>query len=212
VLYEDEQLQIGVKAEYHGNLGRIALYLGNKIAQPFTSFSGDIECPEPQALVARFHKPPAKEVPGLEQVQYLLEIECKATFTAHPLLRISFIAGTVRNLVLRLPVYLTRFVEPVQLNAAAFFERWKVIGGGPMSWCFARVSSADENFRCVAFLGPPREAQMIFPIELTSEGEVDLERNAKVVSGHKLSLLEGIDPNPHNVSSGPDERTTSLGS
>jgi len=126
-------------------------------------------------LEARFHKPPAKEVPGLEQVQYLLDIECKATFTALPLLRISFIAGTVRNLVLRLPVFLTRFVEPVQLNATAFFERWKVIGG------------------------PPREAQLIFPIELTSEGNIDLERNAKVVSGHKLSLLEGIDSNPQNL-------------
>lgn len=130
VLYEDEQMQIGIKAEYHGNLGRIAMYLGNKIAQPFTSFSAEIECPEPAALSVTFHKPPANEVLGLTQVQHLLQIECSATFTSLPLIRISFIAGTVRNVVLRLPVFLTKFVEPVQLDAGAFFERWKVIGGG----------------------------------------------------------------------------------
>ncbi len=129
VLYEDEQLQIGVKAEYHGNLGRIALYLGNKIAQPFTSFSAEVECPDPEALSVQFHKPPAGEVPGLEQAQYLLQLECKAMFSSLPLVRISFIAGTVRNLVLRLPIFLTRFIEPVELDAAAFFGRWKVIGG-----------------------------------------------------------------------------------
>ena len=140
VLYEDEQLQIGVKAEYHGHHGRIALFLGNKVAQPFTSFSAEIECPEPEALSARFFTSPAKEVPGLEQVQYLIQLECMAMFSSMPLVRISFIAGTVRNLVLRLPVFLTRFVEPAHLDANAFFERWKVIGG-ELYWISFQVAT-----------------------------------------------------------------------
>ena len=49
-------------------------------------------------------------------------------------------------------------------------------------------------------LGPPREAQKIFPIKLTSAGEVDLARNAKVMSGNRFRILTGIDPNPTNVS------------
>jgi AP-2 complex subunit alpha len=129
VLYEDDQLQIGVKAEYHGNLGRLAIYIGNKIPQPFTSFSAAIETAEPEALNVDFHKAPSKEIAGLAQIQCLLQIECKSTFTTLPILRLSFIAGTVRHLVFKLPVFLSKFVEPVQLESAAFFERWKVIGG-----------------------------------------------------------------------------------
>lgn len=129
VLYEDEQLQIGIKAEYHGHLGRLAIYIGNKIPQPFANFSATIETAEPSALKVEFHKPPAPEIAGLAQVQYLLQIECKSVFTTLPILKISFIAGTVRNLNLKLPVFLSKFVEPVTLDSAAFFERWKVIGG-----------------------------------------------------------------------------------
>ena len=48
--------------------------------------------------------------------------------------------------------------------------------------------------------GPPREAQKIFPIKLTSAGEVDLARNARVMSGNRFKILTGIDPNITNVS------------
>jgi AP-2 complex subunit alpha len=57
-------------------------------------------------------------------------VECKGVFTELPVLRMSFfVDGVKRTLVLRLPVYLSRFVEGVQLEQAAFFERWKIIGG-----------------------------------------------------------------------------------
>jgi AP-2 complex subunit alpha len=44
-------------------------------------------------------------------------------------LRMSFMTGKQTNLVLRLPVVLSRFVEGVTLEQAPFFERWKIIGG-----------------------------------------------------------------------------------
>lgn len=50
-------------------------------------------------------------------------------------------------------------------------------------------------------IGPPREAQLVFPIKLTSAGELDLAKNTKIMGGNRLSLLSGIDPNPNNVSS-----------
>ncbi|KAJ9127887.1 hypothetical protein QFC24_000172 [Naganishia onofrii] len=174
VLYEDEQVQIGLKAEYHGHLGRIALYIGNKVPQPFTSFSASIETLEPGALEVKFHKEPANEIAGLTQVQHLLSIDCKRPYTSLPIIKISFIAGTVRTLALRLPVFLSKFVEPIELTSVAFFERWKVIGG------------------------PPREAQKIFPIELLRNGDVDIARNSKVVDGQKFAVLGAIDPNPLN--------------
>jgi AP-2 complex subunit alpha len=195
VLYEDEQVQIGLKAEYHGHLGRIALYIGNKVPQPFTSFSASIETLEPGALEVKFHKEPANEIAGLTQVQHLLSIDCKRPYTSLPIIKISFIAGTVRTLALRLPVFLSKFVEPIELTSVAFFERWKVIGGTLSLWFVLARRNID-----VSSPGPPREAQKIFPIELLPNGDVDIARNSKVVDGQKFAVLGAIDPNPLNVS------------
>ena len=34
VLYEDDQLQIGIKSRYQGHIGQLAVYVGNKISSP----------------------------------------------------------------------------------------------------------------------------------------------------------------------------------
>lgn len=39
VLYEDVQIQIGIKSRFHGHIGQIAVYIGNKISAPLTSFT-----------------------------------------------------------------------------------------------------------------------------------------------------------------------------
>ncbi len=49
-------------------------------------------------------------------------------------------------------------------------------------------------------IGPPREAQLIFPIQLLPDGALDLAKNSKVVGGQKFALLDKVDPNPNNVS------------
>ncbi|RXK42346.1 AP-2 complex subunit alpha [Tremella mesenterica] len=180
ILYEDSSIQIGIKAEYHSHLGRIALFLGNKLSAPFTHLSASIENPEPTALDAHFHGMPIGDIQPLAQVQELIHVECKDVFNQQPVLRVVYRTGEEgpkgqKVLVLRLPVVLSRFVEGVTLEKEAFFERWKIIGG------------------------PPREAQLIFPIKLTSSGEVDLARQTRVMSGNKFSLLSGIDPNVSNL-------------
>ncbi|KAK4689163.1 AP-2 complex subunit alpha, partial [Tremellales sp. Uapishka_1] len=175
VLYEDDQIQIGIKAEYHGALGRLALFFGNKISTPFTNLTAIIDNPSPSALSVEFHEAPSTRIDGLAQIQEMILIDCKDVFDKPPILRLSYLAGSFMTVVLRLPVFLSRFVEGVQLEQAAFFERWKIIGG------------------------PPREAQLIFPIKLTSNGDVDLAKNSKVVGGNRLSLLQNIDPNPSNL-------------
>ncbi|KAL7422361.1 hypothetical protein Q5752_003007 [Cryptotrichosporon argae] len=175
VLYEDKQVQIGVKAEFHGHLGRIALFIGNKISTPFTSVSMAIDNPDAAAVSAAFHDEPLTEIAPRAQIQEMVHVECKHFFSEPPVLRFTYLAGSFTTLVLRLPIFLTRFIEAVSLEQAAFFERWKVIGG------------------------PPREAQLIFPIKLTSAGDIDVARNQKVMSGHRMSILPNIDPNPNNL-------------
>ncbi|OCF32713.1 AP-2 complex subunit alpha [Kwoniella heveanensis BCC8398] len=188
ILYEDSQIQIGVKAEYHGHLGRLALFFGNKIDSSFRNFFASIDNPISSALTASFHDAPISEIAGGAQIQEMIHVECKDYFGGGglgqiPVLRISYLVGDEdgaggpepRTLVLRLPITLSRFVEGVTLESAPFFERWKIIGG------------------------PPREAQTIFPIKLGSAGEVDVSRNTRIVSGNRLSVLSGIDPKHENI-------------
>lgn len=174
VLYEDVQIQVGIKSRYQGHIGQLAVYMGNKISAPLTSFTTKVDVDDPEALSVTFAKMPATMVAPRSQSQQILHVECKKAFTTPPIMTISFLAGSHQTIALRLPVVLTKFIEPVVLGASDFFERWKLIGG------------------------PPREAQSVFPVNLTGGGELDHERQQQVISGQKLSVLPDVDPNPNN--------------
>ncbi|EUC53898.1 adaptor protein complex AP-2 alpha subunit [Rhizoctonia solani AG-3 Rhs1AP] len=175
VLYEDVQLQIGVKSEYHGHLGRVALYFGNKISSTMTSFTATVEISDKEALSVSFAKIPPTTVNPKTQSQQLLHVECKSMFTNPPILKVSYMAGSLQSINLRLPIIITKFYEGVKLAQAEFFERWKLVGG------------------------PPREAQSIFPVHVNSDGSLETDRQKKVIAGAGLKILEDIDPNPVNI-------------
>ncbi|KAF9822180.1 hypothetical protein IEO21_00174 [Rhodonia placenta] len=175
VLYEDVQIQIGIKSRYHGHLGQVAVYIGNKVSAPLTSFTATLHVEEPDALTATFAKIAPSMIAARTQTQQLVHVECKKPFTKPPILSVSFLAGAHQALAVRLPIVLTKFVEHVKLGPADFFERWKLIGG------------------------PPREAQSIFPIDLDDTGHIDRDRQRQVVSGFSMNILDGIDPNPVNI-------------
>ena len=175
VLYEDVQIQVGIKSRFHGHIGQIAVYIGNKISAPLTSFTATLHAEEPDALSVTFAKIAPSLIAPRMQTQQLVNVECKKVFTKPPILSLSFLAGAHQSIAVRLPIVITKFLEHVQLGQAEFFERWKLIGG------------------------PPREAQSIFPINLTDAGHIDSERQRQVVSGCSLNILDGIDPNPSNI-------------
>ncbi|CDR88083.1 probable alpha-adaptin C [Sporisorium scitamineum] len=174
VLYEDSQIQIGLKTEYHGHQGRLALYLGNKIAVNFNSFTVNVRSQEPASLSVTLPKIPTNTLGAMTQAQTLVLMECKDLFTQPPILEVSYLAGSLQEIRLRLPVLMTKFVEPVQLGATDFFERWRQIGG------------------------PPREAQKIFSFRLSPAGEVDVTRQRRILEGARLQVLDGVDANPNN--------------
>lgn len=175
VLYEDVQIQIGIKSRYHGQFGQIAVYIGNKVSAPLTSFTAVVHTENPAALSSTWTKIAPNTIGAKAQTQQLLQLECKEFFSKPPILVISFLAGAHQTIAVQLPIVITKFIEHVKLTAADFFERWKLIGG------------------------PPREAQSIFPIALNSAGHIDITKQQQVVSGHSFSILEGIDPNPVNI-------------
>ncbi|KAF9076297.1 Adaptor protein complex AP-2 alpha subunit [Rhodocollybia butyracea] len=175
VLYEDVQIQIGVKSRYQGHIGQLAIYIGNKVPTPLTSFITAVHVSDPEALSVTFAKIPPNVIAPRAQTQQLLHVECKKAFSTPPILTVSFLAGSHQATSIRLPIVLTKFLEHVKLGQADFFERWKLIGGAP------------------------RESQSIFPITLNSAGELDLQKYRQIVGGHNFNVLEGIDPNPHNL-------------
>lgn len=175
VLYEDVQIQVGVKSRFQGHLGQLAIYFGNKVSAPLTSFTSTVHVSDPDALSATFAKIPPNVLAPRTQSQQILHVECKKVFTSFPVLTVSFLAGAHQSVSIRLPVTITKFFEGVNFGQADFFERWKLIGG------------------------PPRESQAVFPVLLDSAGNVDLARNRQVISGNHLEILEDIDPNPNNL-------------
>jgi len=175
ILHEDVQVQVGIKSEYHSQLGRIAVYIGNKLTVPLESFTATVSSPDSAALSVSFQKIPASSVPARTQAQHVLQAECRGAFKSPPIMTVSFMAGSHQAISLRLPIVMSKFVEPVTLPPSDFFERWRIIGG------------------------PPREAQAVFPITLDAVGQIDTPRNLKVVGGHRFHIIEGIDSNPANI-------------
>ncbi|KAK0233088.1 adaptin N terminal region-domain-containing protein [Armillaria fumosa] len=175
VLYEDVQVQIGIKSRYQGHLGQLAVYIGNKVPTALTSFTTTIHISDPAALSVTFAKIPPNTIAPRTQTQQLLHVECKKVFSVPPILTISFLAGSHQTISVRLPIVITKFVENVSLTQIDFFERWRLIGG------------------------PPREAQVVFSVDLTSSGQLDLAKNNRVVAGHHLNVLDDIDPNQSNI-------------
>ncbi|KAJ7169898.1 adaptin N terminal region-domain-containing protein [Mycena filopes] len=171
----DVQIQIGVKSRYQGHIGQLAIYLGNKVPSALTSFTTSIHVSDPEALSVTFAKIPPSTIAPRTQTQQLVHVECKKFFSTPPVLSLSFLAGSHQTLSIRLPIVITKFFEHVKLGQTDFFERWKLIGG------------------------PPREAQSVFPVDLTSAGQLDLVKNRQVVGGHRLNVLDEIDPNPNNI-------------
>jgi AP-2 complex subunit alpha len=175
VLYEDVQIQIGVKSEFHGHIGKVGLYFGNKMSSPLTSFTATVDGVDSESLSLSFDKIPDHNVPPKVQANQILHVECRGVFTTPPVLQISFVAGVLQTLRLRLPIVLTKFIEPVQLGRDDFFERWRLIGTGGL------------------------EAQKIVPIKLDPSGAIDGVKQKKVARGSGLAVLEGIDKNADSI-------------
>ncbi|GET01787.1 adaptor protein complex AP-2 alpha subunit [Rhizophagus clarus] len=169
VLFVDSQLQVGIKSEYHSQLGRFALYFKNKTQTTITSFTTVIE--HVKNLLITTPQQPATLISPSGQIQQLFHLECQNLFKETPNVRISFISGTLHTIVLKLPIVLTKFMEPIELNGPEFFTRWKQIGGGS------------------------REKQTI----LQSNVPIDLQGLHSMISGFRFGILKGVDPNPANI-------------
>ncbi|XP_063699996.1 AP-2 complex subunit alpha [Culicoides brevitarsis] len=173
VLFENDLLQIGVKSEYRQNLGRIALFYGNKTQTPLQNFTPALQWSPENALKLNVQIKPIE--PTLEagaQIQQLITAECIDDYSDAPTIQISFrFNGQPQKLALKLPLTINKFFEPTEMNAESFFARWKNLGG------------------------ELQKAQRVFK----AQQPLDLPGARNKMTGFGVQLLEGIDPNPDNM-------------
>lgn len=174
ILYEDVQVQVGVRSEFRGHMGCIIIYYTNKSSIAIGSFTTTVNNNATGQLSVKCQNIPDTTVQPDSQTQQTLMLEATTLFTEAPTIRVSYLAGALQALTLKLPVVPTKFMEPAALSGEDFFKRWKQIGGAP------------------------REAQKVFGISVKGNA-IDIARTKKVCEGFKWGVMNGVDPNTKNV-------------
>lgn len=170
ILYEDSQIQVGVRSEYRGELGCIIMYFTNKSSFAINSFTTTLNNPSAEHIKIDVKSLPETTVQPSTQTQAMIMLEARSVFTLAPTIRISWLAGALQALTLQLPLAIHKYLEPAQLSADDFFKRWKQIGGPG-----------------------PREAQRIF-----SGKDVAPVPTRRILEGFKWGVLDEVDPNKKN--------------
>lgn len=177
VLYENDVIQIGVKSEYKETLGRIGVFYGNKTNFPLVNFNAVIKLEG--SLTKSFKlqpKPISSTIDAGAQAQQLVNIECLAPFSSEPTIAITFTYnGAPKKLGLKLPIFITKFLQGTSMNSQDFFKRWKQLGSEPS-----------------------QEVQKIFSGRFPCNPEA-IKDTIKSVG---MEIMEGIDPNPDNYVGG----------
>jgi AP-2 complex subunit alpha len=174
VLYEDAQIQIGLRTEYRGQLGCLIFYFTNRSAFPMDSFTTTLDNTAAESLKTDIKGLPDTVIPPEGQTQQTIMFEAKNVFADPPTFRVSYLAGALQALTLQLPVYIHKYMDAAELSGDDFFKRWKQIGGAP------------------------REAQRIFGLN-NKNRSMDIDFVKRVVRGFKWGILEGLDPNSKNI-------------
>ncbi|EEH45165.1 uncharacterized protein PADG_01315 [Paracoccidioides brasiliensis Pb18] len=174
VLFEDAQIQVGLRSEYRVHLGVCKLYFTNKSTFPIGSFTATLDNPSPESIKIDTKNMPDPDVPAQSQTQQTICFEAKGPFTKPPTIRISYLAGALQAYTLQLPVLMHKYMDASTLSPDDFFKRWRQIGG------------------------PPLEAQSTFGLH--SKGRTITEAfTRRIVEGFRFKILNGVDPNSRNV-------------
>ncbi|KAJ4843598.1 hypothetical protein Tsubulata_029024 [Turnera subulata] len=169
VLYEDPNIQIGIKAEWRMHHGRLVLFLGNKNTSPLVSVQAIIL--PPAHLKMELSLVP-ETIPPRAQVQCPLEVMNIQPSRDVAVLDFSYKFGTnMVNVKLRLPAVLNKFLQPITVSAEEFFPQWRSLSGPPLK--------LQEVVRGVR------------PLPLVEM--------ANLFNSFRLTVCPGLDPNPNNL-------------
>lgn len=134
IIYEDSVIQIGLRSDYRRQLGCIVLYFRNVSGSQLSSLSVEVlNPPSQQHLLYTTTKnfPESLLAPNATTQQVIL-MTAKGAFPESPKVRITYLAGSLQTLVLKLPVILEKFMDKAELSIEDYFKKWNQIGSaGP---------------------------------------------------------------------------------
>lgn len=118
ILYEDGQVQVGVRSEYRGQAACIVLYFSNKAPAAVTSFTTtlDLDSTEKENLSYEVKGLPENAIEPGSQAQQMIMFEARKVFDKSPTIRISYLAGALQAITLKLPVMIHKFMDPAELS------------------------------------------------------------------------------------------------
>ncbi|KAK9690130.1 hypothetical protein RND81_09G107100 [Saponaria officinalis] len=169
VLYEDPNIQIGIKAEWRAHHGRMVLFLGNKNTGPLESVQALIL--PPAHLKLELSQVP-DTIPPRAQVQCPLEVVNLRPSRDVAVLDFSYKFGTsMVNVKLRIPAVLNKFLQIMSVSPEEFFPQWRSLSGPPLK--------LQEVVRGVR--------------------PMSLMEMANLFNSYHLMVCPGLDPNPNNL-------------
>ncbi|CAM0870971.1 unnamed protein product [Alopecurus aequalis] len=195
VLYEDPNIQIGLKAEWRAHHGRLILFLGNKNTSPIVSMRALI-LPPSHFKVELSSVPDT--IPPRAQVQIPVEVTNLRASRDVAVLDFSYKHGTVPvNAKLRLPVVLHKFLQPITLSPEDFFPQWKAWNVQPLK--------VQEVVRGVKPLPLPDMANLFMSLHLAVSPGLDANPNNMVACGtffseatHTMLCLVRVETDPQD--------------
>ncbi|KAJ5096192.1 Coatomer/clathrin adaptor appendage Ig-like [Penicillium alfredii] len=174
VLFEDAQIQVGLRSEYRGPMGVVKLYISNKSTYPIGSLTTTLDNPASPNLKIDTKNLPEPSVVSAGQTQQTLFCSAHGPFAAAPTIRISYLAGALQAYTLQLPILMHRYMDPSALSAEEFFKRWRQIGGAPL-----------ESQKTFGLIGKNKSINEAF--------------TRKMVENFAWRILDDVDPNPKNI-------------
>lgn len=175
VLFQDAQIQVGIRQEYRGHMGVVKIYFSNLASFPVNSFTATVNNSSSAALKVDTKALPDAHVAAEAQTQMTIVATALAPFEAAPTIRISYLAGALQGYTLKLPILPHRYLDPSELSADDFFKRWRQIGG------------ADG-----------KEAQSTFGLTYATS-VVKRATAERIVADFRWKILENVDPNANNI-------------
>lgn len=177
IFYEDSLIQIGIRSEFRKHLGCLILYFRNISGSALQSLSVDLSNPAGEdAMNISTKNFPDSTIKADQTTQQVIIIQAKQPFSESPLIKITYLAGSLKVLNLKLPVILEKFMDPAVLNSEDFFNKWSLIG--------------HEN---------GLETQRAFKNISYSSSDNQLVDDKNVFSALNYSQVVSADPNPKNL-------------
>lgn len=130
VLYEDSLMQIRLKSEYRRHLGCVILHFRNTSGEQLTSLSVELSNPSGnEKLHISTKNFPDSTIPPDGSTEQVIIMDAKQPFEESPIIKITYMAGALKVVTLKLPIILEKFMEATNLPGEDYFKRWKQIVG-----------------------------------------------------------------------------------